>query len=60
MTSITNVINDQIFFRLVKYDSKRKTNTVLIKDLSFANGVQLSSDESFVLVSETGKFRILR
>jgi len=31
---------------------------VLLKDIHFANGVQLSKDESFVLVSEACRFRI--
>jgi sugar lactone lactonase YvrE len=46
--------------RLVRYDSKTKKNTVLISDLHFANGVALSDDESFVLVSETARNRLRR
>jgi len=29
-----------------------------MKNLQFANGVELSDDESFILVSETGKYRV--
>lgn len=29
-----------------------------MKNLQFANGVELSNDESFILVSETGKYRV--
>lgn len=47
-------------FRLLQYDPKTKKSTVLMKNLHFANGVQLSNDESFVLVSETAKSRVLR
>ena len=46
--------------RLVKYDSKAKTNTVLINNLHFANGVVLAKDESFVLVAETVMSRVHR
>ncbi|XP_050738951.1 adipocyte plasma membrane-associated protein Hemomucin-like isoform X2 [Eriocheir sinensis] len=46
--------------RLIKYDPKTGTNTVLARNIHFANGVQLSPDHDFVLFSETFKFRILR
>jgi sugar lactone lactonase YvrE len=36
------------------------TITVLLDDLDFANGVALADDESFVLVAETGGYRITR
>jgi sugar lactone lactonase YvrE len=46
--------------RLLSYNPKTKTTTTLLRDLSFANGVALSPDQSFVLVVETGKYRIHR
>lgn len=46
--------------RFLKYDPKTKETTSLIRDLCFANGVALSPDESFVLVNETWKYRVLR
>ena len=36
------------------------TITVLLDDLDFANGVALAQDESFVLVAETGGYRVTR
>lgn len=36
------------------------TITVLLDDLDFANGVALSDDESFVLIAETGGYRVTR
>jgi YD repeat-containing protein len=46
--------------RFLAYDpASRKTRT-LIGDLAFANGVALSPDESFVLVNETWRYRVLR
>ncbi len=46
--------------RLLSYDPNTKTTTTLLKGLSFANGVAVSPDQSFVLVVETGKYRIHR
>lgn len=46
--------------RFFAYDPKTKTTRTLLKDLSFANGVAVSPDQSFVLVVETGAYRIHR
>lgn len=45
--------------RLIRRDPDG-TVTVLLDDLDFANGVALAQDESFVLVAETGGYRITR
>lgn len=44
----------------MKYDPKTNQNTVLLKDLFFPNGVILSPNEDFLLISESGQNRILR
>lgn len=46
--------------RLLSYDPNTKTTKTLLRDLSFANGVAVSPDQSFVVVVETGKYRIHR
>ena len=46
--------------RLLAYDPKTKTTRTLLRDLCFANGVAVSPDQSFVLVVETGAYRIHR
>lgn len=46
--------------RLLSYNPKTKATTTMLRDLSFANGVALSPDQSFVLVVETGKYRLHR
>lgn len=43
--------------RLLRYTPDGETD-VLIEQLSFANGVCLAADESFLLVAETGAYRI--
>jgi sugar lactone lactonase YvrE len=46
--------------RLLSYNPNTKTTTTLMRGLSFANGVAVGPDQSFVLVVETGKYRIHR
>lgn len=46
--------------RLMKYDKSIKQVTILLQGLSFANGVALSKDRTFVLVAETSACRITR
>lgn len=46
--------------RLMVYDPATKETKVLMRDLHFANGVALSKQEDFVLVNETGRYRIRR
>ena len=46
--------------RLLKYEPATETTTVLARDLTFANGVALAPDESFVLVNETSTYRVAR
>lgn len=46
--------------RFLAYDPRTKTTKVLLRNLSFANGVAVSPDQSFVLVAETGKYRLHR
>ena len=44
----------------MKYNVATREVEVLLTGLAFANGVQLSPDESYVLVNETWKFRVMR
>jgi sugar lactone lactonase YvrE len=46
--------------RFLAYDPKTKATRTLLSDLSFANGVAVSPDQSFVLVVETGAYRLHR
>lgn len=46
--------------RLLQYNPKTKKNKVLISNLHFANGVELSADEAFVVVAETMRSRVHR
>lgn len=46
--------------RLLRYDFSNGTTEVLLDQLQFANGVALGPDENYVLVNETGAYRISR
>jgi len=46
--------------RFLAYDPKTKTTRTLLGNLSFANGVAVSPDQSFAVVVETGAYRIHR
>ncbi len=46
--------------RLLRYDPGANQAEVLLDGLQFANGIALSQNEDFVLVTETGNYRIVR
>jgi sugar lactone lactonase YvrE len=46
--------------RLLFFNPASKTTRTLMKGLHFANGVAISPDQSFVLVNETGEYRVWR
>src|SRR5437879_3385610 len=46
--------------RLLAYDPRTKTTRVVLGHLYFANGVAVSPDGSFLLVVETGAYRVRR
>ena len=44
--------------RLLAFDPASKTTRTIMKNLHFANGVAVSPDQSFLLVAETGEYRV--
>ncbi|KAL5704344.1 hypothetical protein ACHQM5_022786 [Ranunculus cassubicifolius] len=46
--------------RLMAYDLRTNQLTVLLRDIKYANGVALSKNKDYLLVSEIGERRILR
>jgi sugar lactone lactonase YvrE len=46
--------------RLLAYDPKTKVTRTILSHLYFANGVAISPDQSFLLVVETGEYRVRR
>lgn len=56
----SDIIEHKPYGRLISYNPISGETKVIKKDLYFANGVALSLDQSFVLVNETSKYRILK
>ncbi|XP_072929818.1 adipocyte plasma membrane-associated protein Hemomucin-like [Epargyreus clarus] len=46
--------------RLFRYNPAKNESTVLLDDLWFANGIVMSPDNQFVLISETNRLRVLK
>lgn len=55
-----DIIEHQPNGRLMAFDPQTQTPRTLLKGLYFANGVAVSPDQTFVLVAETGKYRVQR
>ncbi len=55
-----DIVEHQPNGRLLAYEPRSKTTRVVLSHLCFANGVAVSPDQSFVLVVETGKYRVHR
>jgi sugar lactone lactonase YvrE len=59
-THVSDLLEHQPNGRLLAFDPKTQAARTVLRDIYFANGVAVSPDQSFVLVAETGKYRILR
>ena len=57
---VNDLLEHQPNGRLLAFDPQSQKPRTLVRDLYFANGVAVSPDQSFVLVAETGKYRIRR
>ena len=56
--AVLDIIEQASTGRILEYDPAAKATRIVVKGLSFANGVALSSDEQTLFVAETGKFRV--
>ena len=56
--SILDVMEQSATGRVLAYDPARGTAHVVARGLSFANGIALSDDEQWLLVAETGRYRV--
>ncbi len=57
---LTDLLEHQPNGRLLAWDPKTQKARTLLPGLYFANGVAVSPDQSFVLVAETGMYRVQR
>jgi sugar lactone lactonase YvrE len=46
--------------RVFRHDPASGSTTVVVDGLNFANGVAVSADQQYILINETGAYRILR
>ena len=46
--------------RIIEFDPQSGRSSVLVDGLDFANGVAIAADDSYLLIAETGSYRILR
>ena len=46
--------------RLLVYDPATRQTKTLLSGLTFANGVAVSQDQHYVLINETGSYRVIR
>jgi len=46
--------------RVLKYNMRTREVSVILDNVNFANGIELSHDEQYLLVCETGRGRILK
>ena len=46
--------------RIIEFDTKTNVSRVIAKGLNFANGVAVSHDQNWLLVNETGSYRVLK
>jgi sugar lactone lactonase YvrE len=57
---IEDLLDQRPTGRVLRYDPTTKTVTVLVRELSFANGLALMPDEKSLIVAETGRYRLWR
>ena len=46
--------------RIFEFDPATRTTTLIADGLNFANGVAISDDQQFLLINETGQYRVWR
>lgn len=57
---VLEVLEHRCTGRLVQYDPVQKAGHLLLSDLCFANGIAVAPDARYVLINETGAYRIRR
>lgn len=58
--SLLEIMEHRGHGRLLVYDPASRQTTTLLRGLTFANGVAVSHDQTYVLVNDTGNYRVIR
>jgi len=56
--SLLDLMEHGLYGRIIEYDPNTRQSRVVMRDLSFANGVAADPAGNFILVVETGEYRI--
>ncbi len=56
--AVLDIIEQRATGRILEYDPATQRTRVVVRGLSFPNGVALSADEKHLYVAETGRYRI--
>ncbi|NRF65785.1 SMP-30/gluconolactonase/LRE family protein [Aquincola sp. S2] len=56
--AVLDIIEQRSTGRILEYDPATRATRVVVRGLSFGNGVALSEDEQTLFVAETGKYRV--
>lgn len=58
--SILDVMEHGGHGRVLRFDTSTDETTVLVDGLNFANGVAISEDQQFLMINESGSYRVSR
>jgi DNA-binding beta-propeller fold protein YncE len=58
--SLLEIMEHKGHGRLLIYDPATRETKTLLSGLNFANGVAVSHDQTYVLINETGSYRVIR
>jgi sugar lactone lactonase YvrE len=58
--SLLEIMEHEGHGRLLAYDPATRQIKTLLSGLNFANGVAVSHDQTYVLINETGSYRVIR
>lgn len=58
--SLLDIMEHGAYGQIIEYQPDAGTARVIVGDLNFANGVAISDDQNYLLVAETGSYRILK
>jgi sugar lactone lactonase YvrE len=58
--SLSDIMEHGGHGRLLRYDPLTQKAVTLLDGINFANGVAVSHDQTYVLINETGSYRVLR
>jgi sugar lactone lactonase YvrE len=56
--SMLDIVEQSATGRVIEYDPAYRKARIVVKGLSFANGIALSHDERTLFVNETGRYRV--